>query len=470
MTTRISNPRIIIILTIILGIIVWSFFHHRNNVRETSQVHLPAVSQTGVQTESTSTDANAPQPITVKIKHKETATRLLRRLGVSTTEIKLLLKNRSAKNALSQLKQNDTILITLDNDKKIIGISYQLSLREKVVISRNNDEFTTSINEVPVDVRIAYKYGTIHHSFSQALNDAGVTQKMRSEFSNALHNQINIAKDAYPGDHFALVYDEYYSDGKKDHPGDVVAAEFVDKGKSYRAFRFSYPKNHTDYYLRDGEGLKPLFLNAPLHYKYVSSSFTYNRLDPVLHEVRPHLGVDFAANYGTPIVSIGNGRVMFAGRDAGYGNAAIINYGAHYKALYGHMEKFARNLHAGEQVIQGQIIGYIGSSGWSTGPHLHFGFFFNGKPENFLSAHFIGGNPIPKRYQADFRELTHTLDHALDLIDREHFGKTADAKVNTMPDLSTPQKTTHIKKTTHVTKSTHHKRKTNKQKRRKHHQ
>lgn len=143
------------------------------------------------------------------------------------------------------------------------------------------------------------------------------------------------------------------------------------------------------------------FLRAPLHYKRISSYFSYNRYDPVLHKIRPHLGVDFAAPLGTPIQSIGEGQIIFTGRDGGYGMTIKVRYGHHYLALYGHMLRFAK-LHLNKWVHKGEIIGYVGKSGWSTGPHLHFGFYINGKPQNWLAMKLPKDQSIPRKYEKPF--------------------------------------------------------------------
>ena len=207
-----------------------------------------------------------------------------------------------------------------------------------------------------------------------------------------------------------------------------MVAEFINKGQTHYAVRYTYPKNHTGYYTLDGRGVQPLFLRKPVHYKRISSYFTYRRMDPYLHVMRPHLGVDFAAKRGTPIHSIGNGRVIFCGRDHGYGNAVVIRYSRKYKTLYGHMEKFAKGLHTGQFVKRGQIIGYIGSTGWSTGPHLHFEMYVYGIPRNPLKMSFPGGKSIPASYSKRYLAYAHKMLNRFNLYQSAGFAENGSTK------------------------------------------
>ena len=183
---------------------------------------------------------------------------------------------------------------------------------------------------------------------------------------------IYFALNIRRGDHFTVVYDQLYLDGKKIGNGDILAAEFVNQGQVYRAVRYEKPNGTADYYTPDGNSMRKEFLRTPVAFTRISSRFSLGRYHPILNRIRAHKGVDYAAPTGTPIKATGDGRVAFRGRKGGYGNVVILDHGRGYSTLYGHMSRFARGERVGTRVHQGQVIGYVGSTGMATGPHLHF--------------------------------------------------------------------------------------------------
>ncbi len=263
---------------------------------------------------------------------------------------------------------------------------------------------------------LLYKSVVIKHSLKQAEKAAGLTPLMDQQLNHLLKNALIPGQTVHPGDHVRLIYREYSRPGKKNLPLDIAAASFTHRGKTHYAVEYAYPKAHPAYYSPTGNRINhhAAFLSAPVAYKYISSRFSYHRLDPYIHTWRAHLGVDYAAEPGTPVKAVADGKVIFAGRDQGYGNAVIIRFNDRYKALYGHLWHFAKHLHANEYVHKGEVIGYVGSTGWSTGPHLHFGFFVNGTARNFLSLHLAGNSDnIPYHYRPQYLHYAHHLLAAL---------------------------------------------------------
>ena len=284
---------------------------------------------------------------------------------------------------------------------QLIALQYPLSTTEILTIIREGKHFTEKISRNPVSTTLAYKTFTIYRSLSRDFKKAGLTAHMLCELQIIFGGKVNFSRDLHQGDRFNFLYQEEYIDEKKYCSGDIIAAEFIHQGKVSQAVRYTYPIQHTAYYTPDGRGVEARFLHAPLHYKRISSHFSCHRFDPVLHRIRPHLGIDFAANVGTPIKSISEGSVVFIGKDGGYGKTVKVEYGRHYVALYGHMSRFAKmKLYA--WVHKGQIIGYVGESGWATGPHLHFGFYVDGKPRDWLAMKLPTDQSIPRSYEKPF--------------------------------------------------------------------
>lgn len=254
---------------------------------------------------------------------------------------------------------------------------------------------------LPITKTIAFKTSIIHHSLAQAARDAGLTAQMTRQL-DAMFASHYLARKIHSGDRLEVLYHEYFIGNQKDHPGSIIAAKIVDPDhKNLKLVRFITPDHTSHYYTANGQSTKPSYLTTPLHYHRIGSKFNYHRYDPVLHKVHPHLGVDFDAPLGTPVKAIGNGIVLFCNQMHGYGNAVIIQYNHTYKTLYAHLEKFARHLHPHEYVKKGEIVGYVGSTGWSTGPHLHYSLYKNGTPVNPLTIHFPSAS-LPEKYRHAF--------------------------------------------------------------------
>ena len=229
---------------------------------------------------------------------------------------------------------------------------------------------------------------------------------------------IDFALDIRQGDSFAVIYEEVFLDGEKVRDGDIIAATFSNRGESYQAIRYTDASNHTDYYSPDGHSMRKAFLRTPVEFSRISSRFSLGRKHPILNTIRAHKGVDYAAPRGTPIKATGDGKVIYRGVKGGYGNVVIIQHGSSYSTLYGHMSRFARGVHSGSHVKQGQIIGYVGSSGLATGPHLHYEFRINGVHRNPLTVKLPDAQPLPKQYMADFQMHANQLVASLDLLSK----------------------------------------------------
>jgi murein DD-endopeptidase MepM/ murein hydrolase activator NlpD len=345
----------------------------------------------------------------LKVQHGDTLNEILKNSKLDYNESAELLLNPEAKRILSQLKVGHQLQINITPTHKLLALKYEINPDKYLLLTRQSNTFNTEIVYPALTEKFFVRSATISHSLRSAAHKAHLTTKMYDQLTQIFKGDIDYRRDIHPGDHFSILYREYFLHGHKYKPGNIIAASFTNQHKTYNAVRFTYPVDHTAYYTPDGHGMGELFLRAPLHYDHISSHFTYHRYDPVLHKIRPHLGIDYAANRGTPIYSIGNGRVIFDGKDDGYGNAVIIRYSKKYKVLYGHMEKFARHLHRGERVKRGQVIGYVGSTGWSTGPHLHFELYVNGTPRDPFKVKLPHTHSVPRSYLAQYRNYAHKM-------------------------------------------------------------
>lgn len=349
----------------------------------------------------------------IEINDGDTLTAIFKKLGLSTADLFALLKNSQAKHALSQLRPGDQLKLQRTDQHHLIGLRYPLNAHEVLYAHKNANGFDVTIEKQAYTTTLLFKQAIIKHSLSQAAEKIGLTRQQFTELKGIFDNEIDFRHDIHPGDRFSILYREEYIKGAPVHSGDIMAAVFKTKHHVYKAIRFTYPKNHTGHYTPSGHNVEPLFLHVPVKYTRISDYFSLHRMDPILHKIHPHLGIDYAAPRGTPIKSIGDGVVIHCGKKGGYGNAVVVRYNRKYKALYGHMRNFAKGLHKGSHVKKGQVIGYVGSTGWSTGPHLHFEVYVYGIPRNPLTMKWPNNKSVPKSYLSKFhhhaKQLLHTL-------------------------------------------------------------
>lgn len=256
---------------------------------------------------------------------------------------------------------------------------------------------------------IAYVSGQVSKSLLTDAKKAGLTTRQANQLIQ-IFSPKGISKLS-AGDQFSVLVQNpnAAATGKKKPSSNILAAQLVHKGKSYQLIRFTDPKGRAAYYTPQGESLQGESISrAPLNYKYISSGFSMHRFDPVLRFVRPHVGVDYAAPYGTPIKAAGDGVIMLAGYKGGYGNTVMIKHDDKYTTLYGHLSKFAANIKSGTAVQQGQVIGYVGSTGFATGAHLHYEIHVNNKPMNPITV-ALPGVKVPKAYRNQFLAQSKTL-------------------------------------------------------------
>lgn len=253
---------------------------------------------------------------------------------------------------------------------------------------------------------IEYLSGEIQHSLVKDARRAGLSNTQAEQLAQ-IFSVKNATQKLKTGDTFSVLLQKNASNKKKTNS--IVAAQLTHQGKTYQLIHFTTPDGHTDYYTPEGESLHGAgLLRAPLHYERISSAFSHRRLNPVSHIIHAHLGVDYAAPTGTPIKAAGDGIITQAGYNGGYGRSVIIKHDHKYETLYAHLSKFAANLKTGQSVKQGQVIGYVGRSGFATGPHLHYEIHVNKTPNNPLTV-ALPGKKIPGTYRNQFLAKAKTM-------------------------------------------------------------
>jgi len=272
------------------------------------------------------------------------------------------------------------------------------------------------------DVRVCRIEGTLEGSLYDAVIAAGGDANLTMRFADLLGWQVDFLTEPRPGDRFRIVVREEFLDGERLGFGKILAAEYEGERATARALRYVDAQGQLDWYDDDGHSVRRAFLKSPLSYRRISSRFSANRRHPILKTVRPHWGVDYAAPTGTPVSALGAGVVEFAGRKGGYGNYVEVRHNGTYTTCYGHLSRYARGIRRGARVEQGDVIGYVGSTGLSTGPHLDFRVKKNGRFVDPLRLDSPPGRALAGTAVERFRRYR---DRAWELADRMGVGESA---------------------------------------------
>lgn len=281
---------------------------------------------------------------------------------------------------------------------------YPLNDEEELHVRRQDGAWTAVRETIAYEIRIKTVEGTVESSLYAAALAQGIDERAVIAMAGVFEWTIDFAQDVRVGDTFKFIYEERWRDGAYAMPGHVIAAEYVNDGKVFRGFRFVDSKGTEGYYDEKGVSLKKMFLKAPLAFKYITSGFTTGmRYVAAFNTSTGHRAIDYAASAGTPIRSTADGVVSFAGWDGPYGNKVSVRHNGTYSTNYAHMSKFA--VKRGAKVSQGQVIGYVGSTGFSTGPHLHYEMVKNGVKINPMRETFPGTDPVPETEKAAFEAV-----------------------------------------------------------------
>lgn len=443
----INRPRfsgLIILFFICFTILGWAFAIHYHRIAEL----LLVPNEVATDTNTSTTTLPAPQAQqtqwqSITIKSGDSLYTIFKRMNFSMKDLaKITSAAKLNHHSLTRLKPGETIRYLLTPQQQLQEVVFSINPKTDLVITRTDTGFNAqsqpaqtlqasitpdttkqtpstqtpvqptaalptpiepsqnyqtqlaqSINEQSQNL-IKYGFATVGKSLYQTGRSAGLSPKAARMLVYLFTENSTIAKNIQRGDSLSVLTDK----------NGLLLVELSNKkkNKDVKLVRFTSPDGHTDYYTSKGENLKPPILRAPLHYERISSFFSANRWEPILHIMRPHYGVDYAAPTGTPIKAAGNGKLAFIGQQHGYGNTIEIKHPGNYETVYAHISRFAKGLHAGSYVKQGQVIAYVGDTGFSTGSHLHFEIRLNNIPRNPLTIPLPAGTEIAQAYRSKF--------------------------------------------------------------------
>ena len=351
-----------------------------------------------------------------RVQRGDTLSSILSRMGVSGEEIQRVLASLSGSNSLGKLISGRSILVRVTAKGRLLLFRYLASDHKLTTIERSQEQFHIVEQDVQLEPILMMRSGKITHSLFGATDEANVPDSIASEMAEVFSGEVDFHRDLRQGDQFSVVYEAFMHEGRLVKTGRLMAAEFINNGNTLQAIHFVDAKGNAGYFAPDGKSLKRAFLKSPLPFTRITSGFTMSRYHPVLKEWRSHKGVDYGAPSGTPIRAVSDATVSFVGRKGGYGNLVVLNHQKPYSTAYGHMSRFAKGLHRGSKVRQGEVIGYVGKTGLATGPHLHYEFRVNNVQKNPLAMKLPRAFPLDKRLKAQFTASTTPLMRQLDLI------------------------------------------------------
>ena len=358
-----------------------------------------------------------------KVRAGDTLAVLLDRLGIDDAAATAFIKSNPTARGMLDLKAGKLVQAQTADDGSLQWLSTTLvkgrdTPVKNLIVRRDGNDFQALEVAAEMEKRVEMRSGVIKSSLFAATDAAQIPDNTASQLVDMFSTDIDFGSDLQRGDHFNVVYETYWQGGEFVRAGRVLAAEFVNNQKTYKSVWFSEPgaQQGGGYFSFDGHSLKKAFLKSPLAFSRISSGFSM-RVHPISGAWKAHKGVDFAAPSGTPIRAAGDGTIEFAGVQNGYGNVIAIKHWNKYSTVYAHMSRFANGMTRGVKVSQGEVIGYVGATGWATGPHLHYEFRVNNEPRNPLSVDVPNAQPLSGPQLQQFRQVASDMGHRFALLD-----------------------------------------------------
>lgn len=341
-----------------------------------------------------------------RVQRGDTLGSLLARLGIDDPDASEFIRNNPQTQALHrQLAPGKTVVARTANNGQLQHLIFPLNAQDNaLIVERRGSQFTASQQALRFENQIVMKSAEIQSSLFGATDAADIPDSIASQLAEIFGADIDFHRDLRKGDRFSVVYEIQYLRGIPARSGRILSAEFVNNGKTLRAVWFDQD-GKGGYYTPEGKSLRKAFLRSPLEFSRVTSGFSM-RFHPILQQWRAHKGVDYGAPSGTRVRSTGDGTVEFAGQQGGYGNLIIVRHGGNYATAYGHLRGFAPGLRKGSRISQGDTIGFVGQTGWATGPHLHYEFRIGGQQVNPLAISLPTAIPLDQAQMPRFSAIS----------------------------------------------------------------
>ncbi len=351
-----------------------------------------------------------------RIQRGDTVASVLSRLSVNDPEaISYLLQAKDVR-SLYQLIPGRSIRVVTTQEGRLESLAYVNTDGRRLTVTRTENAFSAK-EEVPqTEQWVMQSSGEIETSLFGATDAAGIPELVATQLAEIFSSDIDFHRDLRRGDRFSVIYEALAADGEFVGFGRVLAAEFVNQGRAFRAVFFRDDEGRNGYYTPDGRNMRKAFLRSPIEFSRVTSGFSNSRFHPVLKAWRAHKGIDYGASTGTRVRVTADGFVTFVGRKGGYGNVVTVRHPNGYTTLYAHLSGFAQGIRSGKRVVQGEVVGLVGSTGLASGPHLHYEFHVNGVHQNPMRLAMPPGPPINEHSRSAFQDTVFPLFARLDML------------------------------------------------------
>lgn len=342
----------------------------------------------------------------VRIRRGDTLSSLLSSMGIQDEEATAFLReDRKAETISRQLAPGKTITAQVTPTGDLLSLTFPLNGGKDsvLIIQRTQEGFAADVQDLLLETKVSLQSATIQYSLFGAADDAGIPDSVATQLADIFGGDIDFHRDLRKGDRFSVIYETASHLGKPVRTQRILAAEFINDGKVYRAFWYQYGDGTGGYYTEDGRNVRKAFLRSPLEFSRITSGFSNARYHPVLRETRAHRGIDYGAPTGTRVRTTGDGTIMFAGTQGGYGKMVMVRHSGNQTTVYGHLSGFAPGIKGGKHVAQGDVIGFVGATGIATGPHLHYEFRVAGVHRNPLTVALPEAAPISSAQLTAFK-------------------------------------------------------------------
>lgn len=353
-----------------------------------------------------------------RIQRGDTVSSLLSRLGVQDVQAFAFLRQQPDTQALfRQLRPGKVVTARTSDTGELFSLTFPLNgpKDNALVVERRDGRLQAGEQALPLIPQVVMKSSEIRTSLFAATDAIGLPDSVATQMADIFGGDIDFHRDLRRGDRFSVVYEMLFTHGQPARTGRILASEFINNGKAFRAIWFE-SKDGQGYYTAEGKNIRKAFLRSPLEFSRVTSGFSFSRFHPIHQTWRAHKGVDYGAPVGTRVKATGDGIVEFVGRQGGYGNLLVVRHQGRYTTHYGHLNGFAAGIRKGSRVSQGDIIGFVGKTGWATGPHLHYEFRINDVHQNPLAVALPSAPPLDPQQMAGFRLHADPLMYRLDRI------------------------------------------------------
>jgi murein DD-endopeptidase MepM/ murein hydrolase activator NlpD len=355
--------------------------------------------------------SNSPD-FTTEVRSGDNLSLIFGRAGLSAQDVYQVSRSKPQSPLLSNLYPGYILKFYWDDDKNLESLTISKSKLESIEIFRSDTGYETREIVRAPEIRRVYREATIEDSLFLAAQQGGIPASITMELAGIFGGVIDFLLDTRRGDSFNLLFEEKYLDGEYIGSGAILAAQFTNQGQTHTAVRYVNMAGDTDFYNPEGQSMRKAFLRNPVDFTRISSGFSTSRKHPILNTILAHKGTDYAAPHGTPVIAAGDGQVTWASRNGSFGKLVVIQHGDRFQTKYAHLNDYARGVKKGARVRQGQVIGYVGSTGGATGPHLHYEFLMDGVHRNSRTIH----DKLPKAESVPKTELQRFQKHSQILL------------------------------------------------------